>query len=198
MILHRYNLKGNAESMRFGPHETAHTWEFEWFYPINGELEDEDHRIDHLKHLKKIGMCGLPKPNDTCLIANLFLGHEPLVVSKDKERPLLRKHSNQKDKYLNARTSGIEEVSRLVDFLKQHDEYHFFMSTTGLLDEKRRPVPNIVTFSGYHPPKRSYSLDSSIKMEFEGQLKSEPIEGRAYQRSLENIFKYFPFRIKRK
>lgn len=184
MILHRYNLKENAEPMRFGPHETIHTWEFEWFYPIQGELTDEDHRINHLKHLNKIGMCGLPKPKDTCLIANLFLGHEPLLVSKDKHKPLQRKHIDKTDKYLDARTSGIEEVSRLVDFLKQHDEYHFFMSTTGLLDEKRRPIPNIVTFSGYHPPKRSYSLDSSIKMEF---------EGRVYQRSLEKVFRYFPF-----
>lgn len=198
MILHRYNLKENAEPMRFGPHETVHTWEFEWFYPINGELTDEDARIDHLKHLKKIGMCGLPKPKDYCVIANLFLGHEPLLVSLDKDKPLQRKHPNQKDKYLDVRTSGIEEVSRLVDFLKQHDEYHLFMSTTGLLDERRRPIPNIVTFSGYHPPKRAYSLDSNIKMEFEGRVEDKPIKRPVYQRSLEKLFAEFPFRMKKK
>ncbi|MDO8564275.1 MAG: hypothetical protein Q7R87_04660 [Nanoarchaeota archaeon] len=187
MKLHRYNLMKNAEPMRFGPHETIHTWEFEWFYPVNGELRDEDHRIDHLKHLNKIGLCGLPKPKSTCLIANLFLGHEPLVVSKDKDKPLQRRGNDTVDRYLDLRTSGIEEVSRLVDFLKKHDEYHLFMSTTGLLDENKRPVPNIVTFSAHNPPKKSYSHTTHINLLF---------TGRSYQAGLEKVFRYLPFRRK--
>ena len=164
--------------MYFGPHETSHSWEFEWFYPANTEKEE-----DRYVSLSKIGLCGLPIPKQTCIIANLFLGHEPLILSKDPERRLQR--GDKKDKYIDTRHSGIEEVSRLVDFLKQHKEYHFFMSTTGLKNEIGIPIPNIATFSNHAPLENQYKKESHIKIEF---------EGRKYGPALEYLFRDFPFR----
>lgn len=184
MKLHRYKLKEDAEPMHFGPRDTSHTWEFEWFYsPVQAENLPEEERI---KHISKIGLCGLPIPKDTCVIANLFLGHEPLIVSQNSKKPIHRMQTQ--DKFLDTRTSGMEEVSRLVDFLKQHKEYHLFMSSTGSKDGNHRLIPNITTFSTHSPSKEIYSPIQSLNIEF---------KGRFYRPSLEKVFRYFPFQIKK-
>lgn len=176
MILHRYELKKGASPMLFGPHTTVHYWAFEWFHPRYGD------QTDQTPPLERIGMCGLPKPTDpdkehSCLIAGLLSGNEPLMVLADIENPLKRRIDPDKPyREVNAHLSGRQEVSRLIKFLRQHNNTHFYMSSIGLKDENRLPVANIATFSNYAPPAESYYPIQNLKIDFEQAFYSKQLD----------------------
>lgn len=175
MIIKRYTLRDKKKGMHLESDYTSHSWDFEWFFKV-----EERATLEYLKMhpeqegkeiYEKIGIVGGPIPAEECFVRNLFLHDSPLVIhekgrispkKRDDEWPAIRRAHKELGQ-ISGPSSGLEETSKLIEFLKQQKTIHAYQASPYSSGEH----PIILTFSVVSPETSLYNYDSMLPVKFE-------------------------------